>query len=1383
MIMKKVLSAVMALVVASSFIPNNFLQADEISDITSSTVGTDVPVLTASTDSLGLYKDVLDKYYGNISNGWEDFDDANYVAEKSDFLSLDSVSSLWRNSGLSLEETGYQLTDIDNDGVSELIVAAINSEAAIVYDVYTIYNDEVIHLDSSVEGVYSLYVGENEIEERSTDPEQHRYYNIVDGGLNLFEEYYYDGTEGLESPYFHRYFDEAEGDFVGVPVAQEDYEGGIGSHVVQSLELTTFAEYGETESDISYVHDKTTETLTITGTGKCSLESLGLSDEDLAELKDKVKVIKFEGEGITEIDANGFADMKSLTSVLDLPATLQKIGDGAFRNCPNLKMITIPQGVEEIGEFAFGVETREDDTAPSVVEGFTIWGYTGSKAEEYVTKFNTESAKDTFANWNDIIFSPIPVDEPVPVTPPATPVPSGNGKCGETVDWSFDPQTGILTISGTNEMYLYTMDSSTVVPWNEFIPYIKRIQVEEGVTSVSLGDTTNYPLLEDYVIASTVVSIYDGIVDAPLPENAFMPDRGRRTIYGYTYTTDAEGNVSNEGNKSAPVQYAEDHNMRFYPLNGQVEYHAVCDPLKIERTRYIMIDGMPYITDEIPYIVDGIPYVDVDGLQYSLYTAYTSESHNLTFNLNLRNVGIYDLDKVWFAMVLPEGVSLLEDAVPDPEGDYKVERRGNTYYVSLERPIIDPETGEYLTRHNWTKEFHLYLSDSYLDTYVANIDTDVEELSEELQKALNIYITAGAEDQENIDEETKNIVNPLPTPSENERRLQIVDETTNNELTADDIFRFRNWDRDYFNSKEEGNAYYNQDTDGTNVYFDEDKNYIFADDEKDEHQVADEPLRRLLADDDNGYGFDNVAKAFITKEHEDHWTGSRHGMATLVPLVKVGAFNLANWDFGTERVSDLDLPKNDEMVEDLVNFYDLQQYLPTSINRKRSLSKNESDFNKRLRIVWQTQSVRTGGTPVRIEFSCDDGARSVVAYHCDYFNENDEFVSGASAEDFDHYRISVYDPSHTTAGDFEPTYLYIDKYFSSCRYDNRSFTTTVDRIHDVSYSDYFRNFLDEDDRFDDLNLVDYSGEKSDFSSYSYNVNFLAYKVNEDKAIRITTSYGDADIYKSGEGNGNLYTYSVPINGASIDLEGEDTPCDTYLAYFDDSFYSEDVTLTVDEADACDYSMVYNDCLVTAAGSKVSQVDLKHDGALALTADKSTFDVSLTFNEGYYTLPWYTVKASGDSASAVSMMKAGNGNNGIILNSDNMKDVIVSANNLDEKQQVKFSTGNNSVLISNKDAELAIYVDNDHDGIYETLLKTASQTSQDELKPSNNTSQNSGGGSQGGSGGSSGGTSGGSSGGETSAPSTGDNGVKPLVALVPAMLAMWGFKKRKKNHED
>ena len=91
-----------------------------------------------------------------------------------------------------------------------------------------------------------------------------------------------------------------------------------------------------------------------------------------------------------------------------------------------------------------------------------------------------------------------------------TPAVATSGMCGENVTWSFDEATGVLTISGTGDMY----ENTPVDKW-EYYPLresVKEVVVQEGVTSITYcafgsreyTDSSAYPNLSTLSLPSSV---------------------------------------------------------------------------------------------------------------------------------------------------------------------------------------------------------------------------------------------------------------------------------------------------------------------------------------------------------------------------------------------------------------------------------------------------------------------------------------------------------------------------------------------------------------------------------------------------------------------------------------------------------------------------------------------------------------------------------------------------------------------------------------------------------------------------------------------------------------------------------------------------------------
>ncbi len=101
-----------------------------------------------------------------------------------------------------------------------------------------------------------------------------------------------------------------------------------------------------------------------------------------------------------------------------------------------------------------------------------------------------------------------------------------SGMCGENVSWSFDPDTGVLTISGTGKMYDYGYDRSEPDKLSPFVSddSIQKVIFEEGITYIGENTFNMNDNLTEVIIPGTVKKIgsaafgYCGFDEINIPE-------------------------------------------------------------------------------------------------------------------------------------------------------------------------------------------------------------------------------------------------------------------------------------------------------------------------------------------------------------------------------------------------------------------------------------------------------------------------------------------------------------------------------------------------------------------------------------------------------------------------------------------------------------------------------------------------------------------------------------------------------------------------------------------------------------------------------------------------------------------------------------------------
>ena len=164
----------------------------------------------------------------------------------------------------------------------------------------------------------------------------------------------------------------------------------------------------------------------------------------------------------------------------EIPSSVTSIGETAFYWCDRLMMVTIPMSMISIGDYAFsGCNSLKDVYYPGT--------------EESWIKIDIDSGNTSL------------IDATIHYSSSFISGTCGDGSNGSNVTWAFDNE-GTLRIVGEGQM----RDCSNTAPWYSFRSSIKRVIIDEGVTSIGKYAFVNCSSFTSVTIPPSVTSIGDG---------------------------------------------------------------------------------------------------------------------------------------------------------------------------------------------------------------------------------------------------------------------------------------------------------------------------------------------------------------------------------------------------------------------------------------------------------------------------------------------------------------------------------------------------------------------------------------------------------------------------------------------------------------------------------------------------------------------------------------------------------------------------------------------------------------------------------------------------------------------------------------------------------
>ena len=303
---------------------------------------------------------------------------------------------------------------------------------------------------------------------------------------------------------------------------------------------------GSCGANVTYSFDPLTGALTISGSGAMA-DCSDYRDSPWFAHRYAIRSVSI-GNGVTVIGDYAFIGSGNMTSAA-IPGSVTRIGRSAFSECASLFTANIQSKVNSIGDYVFygcsslrqvfihNADIAIGEYAFDECPGLTICGYTGSTAQ-------------TYASNKGIPFETLD---------------ALSGSCGDNVTYSFDPATGVLTISGTGMMLGYY--PASIAPWYGYRDAITSVSIGSSVTRIGSNDFNNCSSLTSVIIPNSVTSIGDkafygctGLISATVNNSAVTIDTNAFTdcspllvIHGWLGST-AQTYAQNAGIAFEPME-------------------------------------------------------------------------------------------------------------------------------------------------------------------------------------------------------------------------------------------------------------------------------------------------------------------------------------------------------------------------------------------------------------------------------------------------------------------------------------------------------------------------------------------------------------------------------------------------------------------------------------------------------------------------------------------------------------------------------------------------------------------------------------------------------------------------------------------------------------
>lgn len=435
----------------------------------------------------------------------------------------------------------------------------------------------------------------------------------------------------------------------------------------------------------------------------------------------------------------------------------------------------------------------------------------------------------------------------------------------------------------------------------------------------------------------------------------------------------------------------------------------------------------------------------------------------------------------------------------------------------------------------------------------------------------------------------------------------------------------------------------------------------------------------------------------VGADGSEKWDGSCYGLSCLEILVKAGKLSTKDICGDADTLYKLPVPKSNEEVESVINFYHLQQYTSSGEKKLRSMLITKSAEERVDEVIKAAEKSQESGNPALLvfDYSVNKGAKLGKCHAVVIFGlEQGEWTIEDSGKTYDR-RILISDSNVYGFNDSCCMYFDSNTHEWEIPYYNKGMNYC-----DSSGTDGNRyaqmKFVTDELWF--IDLMGYANNVSGSETETVETNYADISINSSKS-----SIGNITVSTSSENNGiNApdpdsieIIYHGGAIGESSDNDGDRTTVNAMLM-------NETASYEYDAKGIADFDTVlsYPDSKFEADVTNGSFAVYVPDESVSFDGLDSDYTLSAVMNEGLHPTDWYKIEVSGEGADSGKITVS---DEGYIFESDSIENGIsVKASDRNSEANLDLYSVSDKILIYQADKDrIGVKLDTDDDGVFET----------------------------------------------------------------------------------